>query len=95
MRLGIVATCVWLAASGLYWADQLWVCHYEDPYGCGFQVSSADGHDRFFWVIPSLIGLWRLGRAGNALFATVAIPLAAWGFVAAVRWAWAGRRNSN
>jgi hypothetical protein len=92
-RAGLTATLMWVVGSGVYWADKVNACQ-RGGY-CDFVLSNASGTTRWFWLLPSVLGLWRLGLFGNALFATIVAPGLVWAAAGLVGWVLAGRANSR
>ena len=97
-RLGLALTILWIIGSSIYWGPQLTACGAAS-YGCDFVANNASGTSGLFWALPANLGVWRMGMAGNALFATLIFPALLWLAIFVViyvsRWIWAGRRISD
>jgi hypothetical protein len=91
-RLGIVASVVWMLGFGIYWIVQISRCNPQQWWSCDFIAGT-------FWSLPDILGFWRLGLWGNALFASVAFPVLVWAAlwiaIGVTQWIWAGRQTSN
>jgi hypothetical protein len=99
-RIGVLLTLGWVAGSAIHWWGRIQHCaavRSSAPWACDFKLSDAAGSDAWFWALPNLLQLWRLGLMGNALYAVAMFPLLVWlaslAAVWSVRWVLAGRQS--